>query len=157
MIRTIYYFKEHDRRLKTHLDIPEARTPNEKSHWQINECGISVGAIPDSEIAKLSPKYQDQAHRQEKGLDMELACDSLTLVAMGKVDAVVFMVNDRDYIPLFKALQRMGANTYLSALDSKQPIQKNLADLADMYRTFDGHLNNLFGYTPPPPPPNETS
>jgi uncharacterized LabA/DUF88 family protein len=150
LIRTIYYFKKGDTRLKTMLEIPSASSPNLKSHWQINECAQSVSAIPETEISKLDPKYHDQFHKAEKGLDMELACDALQFVATGRIDAVVLLVNDRDYIPLFKAVQRLGANTYLTAIDSKQPIQKDLAEIADSYRTLDGNLNAIFGYTPPP-------
>ncbi|MBX4190994.1 NYN domain-containing protein [Candidatus Saccharibacteria bacterium] len=149
-IRTILYFKKGDDRIRKMLTIPSANSPNLKSHWIINECAQSVDAIPEEEINKLSPQYRDQAHRREKGLDMELACDVFQLVASNRVDSVVFLVNDRDYIPLFKALHRLGANTYLYALDKSQPIQKELADLADLYHTFESELNKIFGYTLPP-------
>lgn len=149
-IRTIYYFKKGNQRIKEMLDIPPASSPNMRSHWQINECAQSVTSIPEKEIAKLDPKYRDQFHKAEKGLDMELACDALQLVANGRTDAVVFLVNDRDYIPLFKAVQRLGSNAYLCALDAKQPIQRDLAEVADLYLTLDDNLNAIFGYTPPP-------
>ena len=147
-IRSIYYFKKGDKRLKTMLDIPSSQSPNHKSHWQINECAQSVTSIPDSEIQKLDPKYHDLFHKAEKGLDMELACDALQLVADRRIDSVGFLVNDRDYIPLFKALQRLGANTYISGLDIRQPVQKSLVDLADLYHTFESDLDLFFGYTP---------
>jgi len=149
-IRSIYYFKKGDARLKTMLDIPSSRSPDQKSHWQINECAQSVTSIPDTEIQKLDPKYHDLFHKAEKGLDMELACDALQLVADRRIDSVGFLVNDRDYIPLFKALQRLGANTYITGLDAKHPIQKDLVDLADLYHTFESNLNNFFDYTPAP-------
>lgn len=148
-IRTTYYFKKGDKRIGSLLEVPVASTPGNQSHWQINECAEAVSRIPESEINKLDPKYRDQVHRAEKGLDMELACDVMQLVAGGRVDSVVFMVNDRDYIPLFRTLQRMGANTYLFGLDSKQPIQRELVKLADHYHTFDNGLKRIFGYKPP--------
>lgn len=149
-IRTIYYFKKGDKRIETMLSIPSASSPNLRSHWQINECAQSVKTIPASEIAKVDSKYHDQIHRSEKGLDMELACDVLQLAATGKIDAIVFLVNDRDYLPLFRTLQRLGANAYLISLDSKQAIQKDLVNLADLYQTLEDNLNEIFGYVPPP-------
>lgn len=149
-IRTVYYFKKGDKRLKEMLEIPSSSSPKMKSHWLINECAESVTSIPDHELNKLSPKYRDQFHKAEKGLDMELACDALQLVADRRVDSIVFFVNDRDYIPLFRAIQRLGANSYLSALDSKQPIQKDLAKLADLYQTLENNINDIFGYVAPP-------
>jgi uncharacterized LabA/DUF88 family protein len=149
-IRSVFYFKKDDKRIEQMLVIPAAGTPNLKSHWTINQCAQSNPKIPETEIAKINPKYHDQIHRGEKGLDMELACDVLELVATGKIDALVFLVNDGDFLPLFKAVQRLGANAYLISLDSKQAIQKDLVNQADLYQTLDPHLNELFNYTPPP-------
>lgn len=85
--------------------------------------------------------------RAEKGLDIKLACDVLTLVSSGRVRNIIFLVNDRDYIPLFEAVQDLGGNTYLTALDSSQKIQKGLANLSDKFLTLDNELDNIFGIT----------
>lgn len=144
-IRVVYYFKKNDSRLKTMLDIPKANIPGMKDHWQIKECGQPIKSIPDSQIQKLDPKYRDYFARSEKGLDGKLTCDVLMLVATGKASNIVFLVNDRDYVPLFESVQGLGGNTYLTAIDSSLHIQKDLAELADKYLTLDSDLDSIFG------------
>jgi len=147
VVRIIYYFKKEDKRLKDMLIIPKSEHPGEKDHWQIEECAQSIKSIPDRYLQKLPEKYRDQYQRSEKGLDIKLACDALILVSNDRASNIVFLVNDRDYIPLFKAIQCLGGNVYLTALDSKQKIQKNLAKLSDKYLTLDDELESIFGIT----------
>lgn len=144
-IRVVYYFKQNDSRLKTMVDIPEADEPGKKDHWQIKECGEAIDAVPDEQLQKLDAQYRDHFARSEKGLDGKLICDVLMLVASGKASNIVFLVNDRDYIPLFESVQALGGNTYLTALDGAQKIQKRLAKLADKYLTLDSELDQIFG------------
>ncbi len=143
-IRIVYYFKQNDNRIKTMLVVPEADEPGKKNHWQIKECGEPIETVPDEELQKLSPQYRDHFARSEKGLDGKLICDVLMLVASGKATNIVFLVNDRDYIPIFEAVQALGGNTYLTALDSTQKIQKKLAKLSDKYLTLDSELDSIF-------------
>jgi uncharacterized LabA/DUF88 family protein len=143
-IRVVYYFKQSDKRLKTLLDIPETSEPGKKDHWQIKECGEAIDAVPDEQLQKLDAKYRDHFSRSEKGLDGKLICDVLMLVANEKATNIVFLVNDRDYIPLFESIQSLGGNTYLTGLDSTQKIQRKLANLADKYLTLDSELDAIF-------------
>lgn len=143
--RIVYYFKQRDDRLSRMLVIPETASPGQKDHWQIKECGESIQGVPDSELQKLSEQYRDHFTRAEKGLDIKLACDVLLLVSSGRASNIVFLVNDRDYIPLFEAIQYLGGNVYLTALDSKQTVQKGLANMCDRYLTLDDELDNIFG------------
>lgn len=154
-IRIVFYFKKRDHRLKTMLEIPESDMPGNKDHWQIKECGESIQTIPEAELQKISAKYRDHFTRAEKGLDTKLTCDALIAVASGKASNLVFLVNDRDYIPLFDAIQYLGGNTYLTALDSTQNIQKGLANLCDKYLTLDNELDNMFGVDRNPKPEAE--
>ncbi len=151
--RVVYYFKQKDSRLKTMLDIPEANEPGKKDHWQIKECGEAIDAVPDEQLQLLDPQYRDHFARSEKGLDGKLICDVLMLVASDRASNIVFLVNDRDYIPLFESVQALGGNTYLTALDSSQKIQKRLANLADKYLPFDSELDAIFGVVRQPPQP----
>lgn len=151
-IRVVYYFKQNDNRIKTMLEIPEVDAPGKKDHWQTKECGEAIEAVPDDELQKLSPQYRDHFARSEKGLDGQLICDVLMLVANEKASNIVFLVNDRDYIPLFESIQSLGGNTYLTALDGSQKIQKKLAKLADKYLTLDSELDSIFGVVRQPSP-----
>lgn len=144
-IRIVYYFKKNDERLKTMLEIPDVSSPGQKDHWQIKECGESIKAIPEEELQKISPQYRDHFARAEKGLDTKLTCDVLVSVANGRSSNIVFLVNDRDYVPLFEAIQYLGGNVYLTALDKSQEVQKGLANLCDKYLTLDNELDNIFG------------
>src|SRR4051812_37256921 len=80
-VRTTYYFKQQDKRIQDMLTLGTVR-----DHWGIVECGISLSAIPDEELAKLPPKYRDHFPRSEKGVDIKLACDCLSLAATGRID-----------------------------------------------------------------------
>ncbi len=154
-IRVVYYFKQNDNRLKTMLDIPEVDEPGKKDHWQIKECGEAIDAVPDDQLQRLDAQYRDHFARSEKGLDGKLICDVLMLVANGRASNIVFLVNDRDYIPLFESIQELGGNTYLTALDSSQNIQKRLAKLADKYLTLDSELDAIFGAAQQLPQPEQ--
>ena len=155
-IRVVYYFKKNDKRLKTMLEIPETNYPGQKDHWQIKECGESIKAIPEEELQKISAQYRDHFARAEKGLDTKLTCDVLVSVANGRSSNIVFLVNDRDYVPLFEAIQYLGGNVYLTALDKSQEIQKGLANLCDKYLTLDNELDNIFGVVRQPDQQPET-
>ncbi len=150
-IRVVYYFKQNDKRLQTMLETPNETEPGAKNHWQIKQCGENLDAVPDDELQKLSPEYRDYFTRSEKGLDSKLICDVLLLLAGGRASNIVFLVNDRDYIPLFEAVQNLGGNVYLTALDSSQKIQTKLAKLSDMYITLDSELENIFKAAQPLP------
>ena len=152
-IRIVYYFKQNDSRLKTMLDIPEADEPSKKDHWQIKECGEAIDAVPDEQLQRLDAEYRDHFARSEKGLDGKLICDVLMLVASGKASNIVFLVNDRDYIPLFESVQALGGNTYLTSIDSAQKVQKRLAKLADKYLTLESELDAIFGVVRQPVQP----
>ncbi len=108
-------------------------------------CCTSLLNWGDEQLQLLAPEYRDQFARAEKGLDMRLACDALFLVASGKLSDTAFLVNDRDYVPLFETLERLGANVYLVGLDETQQIAKALAELADSYITLNGHFSKIFG------------
>lgn len=143
--RVVYYFKKDDSRIKNMLEVPDCQVPGKKDHWQIKECGENIKSVPEKELQKLSPQYRDHFARSEKGLDTQLVCDVLVLVSTGRALNIVFLVNDRDYIPLFESIQYLGGNVYLTALDSKQTIQHGLADLCDKFLTLDDELPNIFG------------
>lgn len=153
IIRIVYYFKQNDKRLKAMLVIPETDMPGKKDHWQIKECGEGIKSIPDEELQKISEQYRDHFIRAEKGLDIKLACDVLILVSSGRASNIVFLVNDRDYIPLFEAIQYLGGNVYLTALDRNQKVQKGLANLCDKFLTLNDELDNIFGIIRQPTEP----
>ena len=145
IIRVVYYFKKNDSRIRTMLDIPDETKPGSKDHWRIKECGESIESVPEDELQKLSPEYRDHFTRAEKGLDIRLTCDVLQFLVRGGAQNIVFLVNDRDYIPLFEAIHDLGGNVYLTALDSSQSIQKGLVKLSDSYLTLDTDLESIFG------------
>ena len=150
-VRVVFYFKVGDNRINSMLEIPEITKPGGKDHWQIKRCGINVNGIPQEELQKLDPKYRDILPRTEKGVDIKIACDVLKLISNGRAENIVFMINDRDYIPLIETVHELGANTYLAGLDSNQTVQKDLCELMDRYMTLDSQLFNIFGVPAPLP------
>ncbi len=142
--RVVYYFKKGDKRIQEYLAIPDTTHPGNKDHWLIKECAESAGTIPDTELQKLDEKYRDNYARAEKGLDVQLACEALLLVINGRIANAVFMVNDRDFVPLFNAIHDAGGNVYLTALDGKRPIRRELSDLCDRFLAIDSELPGIF-------------
>lgn len=147
IIRCIIYVKKGEKRVQELLHTGDISKPGVKSHWRIKECGQSISSIPNSELQKVSQKYRDHFLRAEKGVDIQLVCDSLLLASSSKASNFVFLLNDRDYIPLFETLHGLGSNIYLTELSEKIKIQKSLIELADMYLTLDGELDAMFGIT----------
>jgi len=149
-IRITYYFRKDDDRIKKYLTISPLHGLH--GHWQIKQCGYNLRrskAILASELDKLSEEYRDIYPRAEKGVDMELACDALSLAAGRTAQSFVFLIDDRDYLPLLQAIQRFGANTYIVGLDIKQKVQDSILELADSYLTLEPYLYDIFDYRPP--------
>ncbi|HUB93923.1 MAG TPA: NYN domain-containing protein [Verrucomicrobiae bacterium] len=152
-LRTNYYFRTKDERIASMLTVPPPH--GQSGHWQIKECGINLRGmkpVPTEVLDQLPKQYRDLYPRAEKGLDMELACDALLLAASGRVQSFVFLIGDRDFMPLLTAVQRLGSNTYIAGLDVQQHVPSELLNLADRYATLEGWLNQIFAYTPQPPP-----
>jgi uncharacterized LabA/DUF88 family protein len=143
-VRLSLYFKKHDKRLGEFLYVPKSNTPEAKNHWEIIECGYRNPYIPKKELEKISDRWRDHVIPAEKGLDMKLACDVLSLVANNKATAVVLYINDVDYLPLIEASKNLGSNVYLTCLFSKNPIQTRLCDKADKFLTLDNYLESIF-------------
>lgn len=99
------------------------------------------------EVPKKWHKYRDNFRRPEKGVDIQLVCDTLLLALNGKASNFVFFLNDRDYLPFFEALHGLGANIYITELSEKNPPQESLRDLSDLYLTLDDELDFIFGIT----------
>ncbi len=142
LVRVTYFFKKRDERIRSQLSIPEFGKTGAKSHWNIVECGEPTSSMPSDELDKLSPKWRDNYARAEKGLDMRIACDALSLAAMGRIDDFVFMMNDRDYLPLLLALQRFGCCTYITSFDTKAP-QNKLLEVCDYFIDLKDKLNTF--------------
>ncbi|MHC4182746.1 MAG: NYN domain-containing protein [Planctomycetota bacterium] len=142
-VRVTYYFRKNDERIGSLLYIPEFDKPGAKCHWEIIECADTVSTIPSEEINKLSPKWRDSFARGEKGLDMRIACDSLSIAAMGRIHNFVFMINDRDYLPLLESIKRFGCCTYITSLDTESP-QDKLLKAADYYIDMKEYINKIF-------------
>lgn len=145
MVRCIIYVKKGEKRIQQLLEIGSTNIPGNKSHWRIKECGQSIQSIPQTQLQKIDSRYRDHFLRAEKGVDIQLTCDTLMLAASGKASNFIFLVNDRDYIPLFESLQQLGANVYLTDLSAKLKMQKSLIDISDKYLTLDDELDAIFG------------
>jgi len=145
MLRAVCYFKQNDDRIDKLLKIPDFNVPGQKNRLQIEECGINIkDTLSDKDLLKLPTEKRDVFPRGEKGLDIQLTCDALTFISTGKISSIALLVNDRDYVPLFKSAQLLGANIYLSALHSKIKVREELIKYSDRYIVFDDRIDYLF-------------
>jgi uncharacterized LabA/DUF88 family protein len=147
IIRVNYYFKKQDKRISNDLHNIEIERPDLKDHWAIIECGEPISSMPEGELNKIDLKYRDQCRRAEKGLDMRIACDALSAAATGRIQNFVFMINDRDYIPLLDALQRMGCRTYITSFGADPP-NKELLRFCDCYNFVDPNCSSILENRP---------
>lgn len=145
VLRMVYYFKQNDSRIEERLDVPNFQKPGLKNKWLIDECGISIRTLPESVLLKIPQQYRDIFPRAEKGLDIKLTCDVLSLLSTGKVSTIALFINDRDYIPLLKAIQYLGGNVYLIGLHSDLKIRTELKEFSDRFITFDNEIEGIFG------------
>jgi hypothetical protein len=127
-VRVTYYFRKNDERIESLLYIPEFDKPGAKCHWEIIESADTVNTIPPEEIDKLSPEWRDNFARVGKGLDMRIACDSLSIATIGRIHNFVFMINDRDYLPVLESIKRFGCCT--CSLNSPMQIDRNPMKIA---------------------------
>ena len=143
IVRSSFYFKRGDTRISQMLDIPDISLPRAKDLWQIIECGEPTSTIPEEQLQRLDPKWRDTYARAEKGLDTRMACDALVLASTDRIKDFLFFVNDRDFVPVFEAIQRFGCNVYLTGLDDTSP-QRELLNLSDRYDNLKEYLPRLF-------------
>lgn len=137
--RFVFYFVEgDDARLEKELDIPDPAEPDIAIDLQIKRCGKRL--VPLEKPRKWAeendaPQYvMDCLYRSEKAVDTQICCDAFELAVHGKLDRLFLYSNDSDFVPLCKALQRMGTNVHivrLSATLKGRGINKELADAAD--------------------------
>jgi len=67
-------------------------------------------------------KLQDGASRQ-KGVDILMAVDALTMAYRNYYDTGLFLLNDRDFIPLIEAVKNAGKKTYSFNYWKKTPME----------------------------------
>ena len=58
--------------------------------------------------AGIEPKYLPMSQRGEKGTDVALAVDALQVGLDGKIDIAVLVTGDADFVPLVRALNKLG-------------------------------------------------
>lgn len=145
IVKVNFYFKVNDPRINEMLDLPDTTIPGTKDKWRIIPCAEASSTIPEEQIARLDPKYQDEFRRSEKGLDIRLASDSLMLIANKAINGIVFFINDRDYKPLLETISNLGGSVSLTNLDSSNKPQESILEYCDRYLCLDDELKYIFG------------
>jgi len=70
-------------------------------------------------------KLPDGTFRQ-KGVDIQMAVDALTMAYRNYYDTGLFLLADRDFIPLIEAVKNAGKKTYLFNYVGKTPLELTL-------------------------------
>lgn len=82
-------------------------------------------------LGKLRRYYDAQGNEQfeQKGVDVYLAIDALTLAVKGRIQKAIFIIGDSDFVPVLQAIKNEGVETILYY--ANQSVNHHLLEVAD--------------------------
>ena len=133
--RAEFYFPIGEQNLETYLLLPQRTTPGLVRDVHFKYCGekLERSTAYETWLETVPSQWKDRCVKSEKGLDIEICCDALRLASLGKMDRLFFLTNDRDFIPLCKAIKDFGVNISLIHLSKFTNGNKLLIDECDSY------------------------
>ncbi len=137
-VRVSLYFKRDESRVFTQRSrffTDSSYDEKNRDHYMFIQCGHTnqeTKASHRCEACHSSVNCEYTEHK-EKGVDLRIAADALMLAGIGGIRKFVLLTNDEDFIPLFEALQKLGASTYLACI--AQNRNKFLSDAVE--KVFD--------------------
>ena len=84
--------------------------------------GSNMDPEASRELAALAKKEKFVEYRQEKGVDVSLAVDMLTMAFDGHFDVALLLSADADFVPLVKKVQAVGKRVVAVSLHSRYSV-----------------------------------
>jgi uncharacterized LabA/DUF88 family protein len=134
--RAVFYFAAGDESVERLIQVPDATQPSLVRDVGFKFCGARLPRSKefDEFVATDVPeKFRDRFSKSEKGVDIEICCDALQLAATGRLDRLLLLTNDSDFLPLVRKLKEFGANVSLMHLSSASRVNGDLASLCDSF------------------------
>lgn len=145
--RAEFYFPIGEQNLETYLLMPKITEPGLIRDVHFKNCGekLDRSSAYEAWLETVPPQWWDRCVKSEKGVDINICCDALRLAALGKMDRLFFLTNDRDFIPLCRTLKDFGVNVSLIHLSEFTNPNKLLIDECDSYDLLEkSHLDQIF-------------
>lgn len=92
------------------------------------------------------PSHTGKPKFRQKGVDMRIGLDMAHLAHLGKVDRIVLITGDTDFIPAMKYVRKSGIQIVLTKLGNKR-LTSDLMEHADFIRPIDLKTLKLTHYT----------
>ncbi len=90
--------------------------------------------LPDTHVV-LGEVRRGKRRREQKGVDVQLAIDSLRAATSGAVKAIALVTGDADFAPLARAIREVGPHVIVLAFS--RSLSDTLAREADRVQTWD--------------------
>lgn len=153
--RVVFYFPKGEKNINDYLIVPNFRKPGIIRDFNFKYCGEKLKgseAFDKFVFEKVPNKWKSRFSKSEKGVDVEICCDTFKLMNAGKLERLFILTNDDDFIPLFKVMKDFGANISLLYLSEIITPNKSLCEEADSYDVVpDRILESMFLPLPSPP------
>ncbi len=138
--RFVFYFVKSDERIKSLVELPNPKVPDEMNDVRIEYCGRRVRGYSKARAwleKNLAPEYVYECfYRGEKAVDTQICCDALQLGATGRLDRLFLYTNDFDFVPLCRTLRGFGVNVNLFRLRAKG-VNKDLVSECDVFHAME--------------------
>lgn len=104
-----------------------------------------INCLPDTHVilGKIKTSTKN-GRREQKGVDIKLAIDSLESAKSGVVDVIAIASGDADFAPLVEAIRRAGPHVLVLAFQTS--ISDDLRNVADRFLTLPDDPHNLPQY-----------
>ena len=153
--RAVFYFPKGEPTVSEYLVIPDFKKPGIIRDLSFKYCGEKLkGSVAFNNFvsSKVPKKWQGRFTKSEKGIDIEICCDALRLAGAGKLDRLILLENDDDFVPLLRILKEFGTNISLVYLSELITPNKSLVTEADSYDVVPlVELERMFLPIPPNP------
>jgi len=157
--RAVFYFPDGETTIFNYLLEVEFREPGVGRDIQFKFCGEKLEKAEEWNRfveEKVPPEWKDRCQKSEKGIDIEICCDAFRLAANGKLERLLLLTSDRDFIPLFRALKDFGVNISLLHLSSATSLSDSLRKECDTYDVVSEEALNRMFFPLLQTPPTET-
>ncbi len=146
--RFTIYFVNGERRIESHLEIPDFTIPDTVDDFHIKSCGKLLGGgvrLQKWMDENAPPQFVlDRLNKAEKAVDTQICCDALQLAGLRKLDRLMLYSNDFDFMPLVETLKHMGCNINLFQL-SPNRVNAELAKSCDAFHApNEAELDQMF-------------
>lgn len=152
--RAVFYFPEGDKDLNDYIVMPNFKKPGVIRDINFKYCGEKLKGSEAFKkfLEKVPKRWKDRCSKSEKGVDIEICCDAFRLAANANLERLFLLTNDRDYIPLCRALKDFGVNISLLHLSEATNINNNFVKECDTYDIIPkDQLDTMFFPLPQPP------